>query len=51
MVEATQAYHPKVAFAIRAIAMYEAKQVVKRPLQAEGKKLSWYMSKDITQLV
>ena len=48
MVAANQVYHSKVAHAIQAIAMYEAKKAVKRQLQAEGKKISWYSTKDIT---
>jgi hypothetical protein len=48
MVAASQVYHSKVAHAIRAMAMFEAKKAVKRQLQAEGKKISWYLHKDIT---
>ena len=50
MVAANQVYHSKVAHAIQAIAMYEAKKAVKRQLQAEGKKIGWYLHKDITRM-
>ena len=48
MVAANQVYHSKVAHAIHAMAMFEAKKAVKRQLQAEGKKISWYSTKDLT---
>jgi hypothetical protein len=47
MVAANQVYHSKVVHAIQAMAMFEAKKAVKRQLQAEGKKISWYSTKDI----
>jgi hypothetical protein len=50
MVAATQVYHSKVAHAIRAMAMFEAKKAVRRQLQAEGKKISWCLPKDITRM-
>ena len=50
MVAASEVYHSKVAEAILAMAMFEAKKAVKRQLQAEGKKISWYLPKDITRM-
>jgi hypothetical protein len=47
MVAANQVYHSKVAHVIPAMAMYEAEQAVKRRLQAEGKKISWYLPNGI----
>jgi len=48
MVAASQVYHSKVAHTIQAMAMLEAKKAVRRRLQAEGKKISWYSTKEIT---
>jgi hypothetical protein len=50
MVAATQVYHSKVAHAIRAMAMFEAKKAVRRQLQAEGKKISWCLPKERRRL-
>jgi hypothetical protein len=48
MVAASQVYHSKVAHTIQAMAMLEAKKAVRRRLQAEGRKISWYSTKEIT---
>ena len=46
MVEATQAYHPKVLTAICAIAERYAREEVKRQVRARGEKIS----ADITRM-
>ena len=51
MDEANQAYHRKVAIAIIAIAMFEARKEIKRNIQREGKiKLCKVPVRDITAM-
>jgi hypothetical protein len=47
MDKADEAYHHKVAIAIRAMAMFEARKAVKRDIQAKGLKLGDFWKKDI----
>jgi hypothetical protein len=47
MVEATQAYHPKVLNAIRVIAEMYARQEAKEQIRHRGQKVSDYLPKEI----
>jgi hypothetical protein len=48
MVEATQAYHPKVLTAIRVMADRYARDEVKRQIQASGARVSHYAAREIS---
>src|SRR5262249_4151926 len=48
MAEATQAYHPQVIHAIRAIAAYYARERVKHQIRARGQRVTDYVPKDIS---
>jgi hypothetical protein len=47
MVEATQAYHPKVLRAIECIARYYATQEAKEQIRGRGEKISHYAAREI----
>jgi len=47
MVEATQAYHPKVLRAIRCLAKYYAREETKEQIRHRGEKISRYALREI----
>jgi len=47
MVEATQAYHPKVFNTIRCLTEYYAREEAKHQIRARGEKVSNYLPKEI----
>ena len=47
MVEATQAYHPKVLRAIECVARYYATQEAKEQIRGRGEKISHYAAREI----